>query len=476
MSTQQAVQPLTFFEKVWRDHVIEERDGGSALLQIDRLLLHEVTGGVSLRELKASGRSTAHPGQVFTVIDHVVSIRPGRSAGEGRNATATAMIEETLEASEREGLTVFNVGNKRQGIVHVITPELGLVLPGTTLVCGDSHTTTVGALGAIGWGVGSSEGIHVLATQTLRQSKPKTMRINLEGALAPGVYAKDLALHLIGKLGANGGIGYAIEFAGSVVRAMPIEARLTLCNMATEMSARYAFIAPDQVTFDYLEGREYAPRGDAWREALAYWRSLASDAKAHFDAELTIDVDLVVPQVTWGTSPQQVTGIDTVIPNTSDGDAGAASLAASALAYQQLTPGTPMQSIPIEIAYIGSCTNARFSDLVEAAHILRGRKVAKGVTAICVPGSTQVQEAAHLAGIDRIFIDAGFEWLEPGCGMCAVGGADRLQDKRVISTTNRNFENRQGPKTRTHLASPATVAASAVSGHMADARELELLD
>lgn len=465
--------PRTLFDKVWDDHMIAQLDDGEALLQIDRLFLHEVTGGVSLRELKAAGRATSNPGQVFTVIDHVVSIRPDRQPGQGRNEVATRMIAETLQACEREGLQAFSVGDPRQGIVHVITPELGLVLPGTTVVCGDSHTCTVGALGALAWGIGSSEGVHVLATQTLRQMRPSTLRISFDGVLAPGVGAKDLALHLIGQIGAAGGIGHAVEFAGQAVRAMSMEGRMTLCNMAVEFSARYALIAPDESTFAYLRGREYAPEGGGWDAAQAYWRTLASDPGARFDREMSFDVSRIEPQVTWGTHPAQTTGIDGVVPSPAHaGDAPSAALAEAALAYQQLRPGTAMQDIPIDVAYIGSCTNARLSDLQAAADVLRGRRVADGVLAICVPGSTQVQRDAVRLGLDRVFRDAGFEWLEPGCAMCAIGGADRLQDRRVISTTNRNFENRQGPRTRTHLASPATVAASAVAGHFADARPM----
>ena len=476
MASDSTSSPRTFFEKIWTDHVIEELGEGVSLLQIDRVFLHEVTGGVSLRELKLGGRATAHPEQVFTVIDHVVSIQPGRRPGQGRTATGSAMIEETLRASAEEGLTVFNVGDPRQGIVHVISPELGLVLPGTTVVCGDSHTTTVGALGAIGWGIGSSEGVHVLATQTLRQAKPKTMRIRFEGALGQGVFAKDLALHLIGQLGANGGIGYAVEFAGSAIEQMPIEGRLTICNMAIEFSARYAFVAPDDVTFAYILGREYAPKGEALEAALGYWRALRSDPGAQFDCDIVIDVDNIRPQITWGTSPQQVTSIDGEVPQIdASNDAGARSLCETALAYQRLSPGTPMRAVPIDVAYIGSCTNARLSDLIEAADVLRGHQIASGVLAVCVPGSTSVKRDAEALGLDLVFRDAGFEWLEPGCGYCAVGGADRLKDKRIISTTNRNFENRQGPKARTHLASPATVAASAIAGHFADPRFVEKL-
>jgi len=471
MSSMQTGRPRSFFEKVWDDHVIADLGDNTYLLQVDCLFLHEVSGGVALRELQQQGRGVASPDQVYTVNDHVVSIRPERKPGEGRNAVATAMIGETLDASRRFGLTTFPIGDPRQGIVHVISPELGLALPGVTLVCADSHTCTVGGVGSLGWGIGSSEGVHVLATQTLRQVKPRTMRIRFEGELAPGVYAKDLALHLVGRLGANGGIGYAVEFAGSTIRTLPVEGRFTLCNMATEFSARYAFVAPDELTYAYLAGREFAPRGDAWDDALRYWRTLPGDPGATFDAEFVIDASTVAPQVTWGTSPQQVAAIDAQVPDAEQfDDPGARQLLARALDYQRLRPGTRLDSIPIDVAYIGSCTNARLSDLQAAAQVLAGHKVAPGVLAICVPGSTPVKRAAEALGLDQIFRDAGFEWLESGCAMCATGGADRLADKRVISTTNRNFEGRQGPRTRTHLASPATVAASALAGHIADAR------
>jgi 3-isopropylmalate/(R)-2-methylmalate dehydratase large subunit len=297
------------------------------------------------------------------------------------------------------------------------------------------------------------------------------MRISFEGELAPGVFAKDLAMHLIGQLGANGGIGYAVEFAGSTIRALPVEGRLTLCNMATEFSARYAFVAPDELTYAYLAGREYAPSGPAWDEAVRYWKSLPGDADASFDAEVTIDSTTIAPQVTWGTSPQQVAAIDAAVPFAGQfDDPGTRQMVTRALDYQRLESGTRLDSIAIDVAYIGSCTNARLSDLQAAAEVLKGRKIAPGVMAICVPGSTPVKRAAEALGLDQVFRDAGFEWLESGCAMCATGGADRLADKRVISTTNRNFEGRQGPKTRTHLASPATVAASALAGRIADAR------
>jgi 3-isopropylmalate/(R)-2-methylmalate dehydratase large subunit len=463
----------TFFEKVWSDHFIADLGDNTHLLQIDRLFLHELSGSVTVRELQDSGRKPDSPEQVFAVIDHVVSTAPGRGINDGRNATASEMIQQTRRAVNEMGFTFFDVGDPRQGIVHVVSPELGIALPGLTLVCGDSHTCTVGGVGALAWGIGSTEGIHVLATGTLQQARPKTMRVRFDGKLPVGVTSKDLILNLIGRLGANGGIGYAVEFAGPVVRAMSIEERLTLCNMAIEFSAKYGFVPPDEKTIEYLKGREFAPKGSDWDNAVAYWRSLPSDPDAKFDREIAIDCSNLLPQVTWGTSPQHVVDITGKVPAPTDfSDAGARALVEKALEYQQLKPGLPVVGIPVDVAYIGACTNARISDLRNAAAILKGKKIAPGILAICVPGSTQVKAQAEAEGLDKIFIEAGFEWHESGCAMCGNGGAHRLQDLRVISTTNRNFEGRQGPRTRTHLASPATVAASALMGAIADPRRV----
>ena len=463
--------PTTFFEKVWRDHVIAELGDDAALLQIDRLFLHEMSGSVAIRQLEQSGRAAASPELVFTVIDHVIDSAPGRTRNQSHAKAGTAMIEATRVGSARHGFTFFDVGDPRQGIVHVVSPERGIALPGLTLVCGDSHTCTVGGVGALAWGIGSTEGEHVLATQTLAQVKPKTMRVSFEGTPPAGVYPKDLVLALIGQIGANGGIGYAVEFAGPVIRDMPVEGRLTICNMAIEMQAKYGFVPPDETTIEYLHGREFSPKGEAWDRAVAYWRTLPTDPGATFDAEVVVDCTRIRPQVTWGTSPQQVAGVDARVPDPAAiDDPGTRQLLERALDYVKLAPGMPLAGIPIDAAYIGSCTNARLSDLRIAAQVLRGRKVAAGVTAICVPGSTEVRRQAEAEGLDRVFKDAGFEWHESGCSMCGHMGNDRLSDMRVISTTNRNFEGRQGPRTRTHLASPATVAASAIEGRIADAR------
>ncbi len=463
--------PLTFFEKVWRDHVIDALDDDTALLQIDRLFLHELSGSVAMRALADSGRVPASRAQVYCVIDHLVATQPGRGVNDTRGGEGGEVIAEARELSHRYGFTFFDVGDRRQGIVHVVSPELAIALPGLTLVCGDSHTCTVGGVGALAWGIGSTEGEHVLATQTLAQVKPKTMRVSFEGAPAAGVYPKDMVLALIGQIGANGGIGYAVEFAGEAIRRMPVEGRLTICNMAIEFQAKYGFVAPDETTIQYLAGREFAPRGQAWDEAVAYWRTLPSDPGARFDREVRVDCAQIAPQVTWGTSPQQVAGVDARVPDPAgEADPGTRQLLERALSYMQLEPGTPLAGIPIDAAYIGSCTNARLSDLRAAAAVLAGRRVAPGVTAICVPGSTQVKAAAEAEGLDTVFRNAGFEWHESACGLCGNGGRGQFNERRVISTTNRNFQGRQGLDTRTHLASPVTVAASAIEGRIADAR------
>jgi 3-isopropylmalate/(R)-2-methylmalate dehydratase large subunit len=408
---------------------------------------------------------------VFTVIEHLISTRPGRGPTESVSKSGAIMIETTRKASRDWGFHFIDYDDPRQGIAHVIAPELGIAFPGATLVCCDSHTSTVGGVGALSWGIGASEAEHVLATQALAQARPRTMRVNFTGKLADGVYAKDMVLALIGQVGAQGGIGYATEYAGPVVSALPVEARLTLCNMSIEFSCKYGFVPPDETTLSYLAGREFSPRGADWDRAVAYWRTLPTEPGATFDREVTVDCDALEPQVTWGISPQQVVPIGARVPDPSQAaDGEARQLAARALEYMRLAPGTPLKGIPIDVAYIGSCTNARLSDLRAAAAVLKGRKVKAGIQAVCVPGSTPVKRAAEAEGLDRIFKEAGFEWHESACGFCGHIGSDRFADLRVVSTTNRNFEGRQGPKTRTHLASPATVAASAIAGCIADAR------
>jgi len=466
--------PRTYFDKVWEQHVVARVDGED-LLQIDRLLIHESMGAGVLRNMVEQRRKVAAPEQVFSFVDHAVDTQPRLGSDMPRKGwyeLGTQLIDESVATARAFGLHYIGVEDARQGIVHVAAPELGIVLPGLTVACPDSHTSTLGGLGAIAWGIGASECLHAVVTQTLVMQRPRNMRVNLSGALQTGVTAKDVALYLAGHLGADGCAGYAVEFAGPLVHEMEVEPRMTLCNMATEMSARYGFIAPDENTFEYLHGREYAPQGAAWDEAVATWRVLATDDDAMFDREVNVDCNAVTPQVTWGTSPQHVMPLSGVVPSLDVAANDAArNWASRALGYQKLDAGTLAAEICIDVAYIGSCTNARISDLRDAARVLAGRKIASGVEAICVPGSTAVKRQAEAEGLDRIFIEAGFEWHESGCGFCA-NGRNRFKGQRIVSTTNRNFENRQGTGSRTHLASPATVAASAVAGRLCDAREL----
>jgi 3-isopropylmalate/(R)-2-methylmalate dehydratase large subunit len=460
----------SLFEKIWQQHLLDQR-GERALLAIDRIFLHERTGSIALKSLRERGRSVLAPSQVFCTIDHIVDTRPGRS-DDTLVPNGREFILQTREAARLAGIRTFDVMDPDQGIVHVISPELGLALPGLTIVCPDSHTCTQGAVGAFAWGIGSTEAEHALATGTLYVKKPQVMRVTLQGSLAAGVSAKDVSLLLISRHGAGGGSGRAIEFAGPAVRSLDMEARLTLCNMATEFAAVTAMIAPDDTVFDYLSKRRYAPTGARWEQALRCWRGLHSDAEARFDDELTLEVGELRPMITWGTSPQHAVAIDQPVPEVAASGASAESYG-RVLHYMALEPGMPMTSLRIDAAFIGSCTNARISDLRAAAQILRGRQVARGVRALCVPGSSQVKRQAEAEGLDRIFLDAGFEWRESGCSLCFYAGGETLgAGKRVISSTNRNFEGRQGPGTRTHLASPATVAASAVAGHIADVRPL----
>lgn len=466
--------PLTIIEKIWNEHEIADLEDGTCLLYMDRVFLHERTGSVALKGLEATGRKVRNPEQAFCTMDHIVDTTPGRN-DDTRMPGGTAFIQTTRAAAIAAGITLFDLGDQRQGIAHVISPEQGIALPGITLVCPDSHTGTLGGLGALAWGIGSTEAEHALATKTLVVKKPKTMRVKFDGTLPQGVTAKDMILKLIGEHSASGGIGYAIEFAGQAVRDLPVEARLTLCNMTVEFGAWSGLVAPDEKTFDYVRGRPYAPSEEQWEQAVAYWRTLTTDAGASFDKEITIDCADIVPQVTWGTSPMHETGIDQVVPDpANEGNEAKRSAIEKALEYMALEPGTPLDGIPVDAAFIGSCTNSRISDLRAAAEILKGRKVADGVKAICVPGSGLVKQAAEAEGLDKIFTDAGFEWRESGCSMCFYAGGESFGlEERVVSSTNRNFENRQGPRTRTHLASPTTVAASAIKGHLTDVRKLD---
>lgn len=464
---------VTIIEKIWNAHQIADLGDGTCLIYIDRVFLHERTGSVALKGLKATGRKVRNPEQAFCTMDHIVDTFPGRS-DDTRVPGGTAFIQTTRAAAEAAGIQLFDLGDPRQGIVHVVSPEQGIALPGITLVCPDSHTGTLGGLGALAWGIGSTEAEHALATKTLVVKKPRTMRVTFSGTLAPGITAKDMILRLIGEYGAAGGTGYAIEFAGEAVRALEIEARLTLCNMTVEFGAWSGLVAPDDKTFAYVKGRPYAPTESQWDDAIRYWRTLPTDPDAVFDHEITIDCSQIVPQITWGTSPMHEVGIDRQVPDpATEKDPAVRGAMERALQYMALEPGTPLEGIPIDAAFIGSCTNSRLTDLRAAAAILKDRKVAPGVKAICVPGSGLVKQAAEAEGLDRIFTEAGFEWRESGCSMCFFAGGESFGlEERVVSSTNRNFENRQGPRTRTHLASPTTVAASAIRGHLADVRKL----
>ena len=450
--------PRTLFAKLWDAHVVAPLADGGALLSVDRLFLHERMGSVALQGLAAAGHSVADPTRVFAVIDHIVDTRPGRTGTLVPGGDAFIAATRTMTAAA--GIRLFDIGDPDQGIVHVVAPELGLALPGMTIICPDSHTCTQGALGAFAWGIGSSEAEHVLATGVIRMRRPLTMRVTVNGMLRSGVTAKDLALAIIARHGADGGQGYAVEYAGSAVRALGVEERMTLCNMATEFGAVTAVIAPDAMTIAYVRARRFAPSGALWEAAAASWRDLVTDPGVHFDAEIELDAGSVEPMVSWGTSPEDSIAIGDAVAG---GRTGAA--------YMGVAAGAPVAGLSIDVAFIGSCTNARLSDLRRAAAVLAGRRVAPGVRAIVVPGSSGVRRAAEAEGLDRAFTAAGFEWRESGCAMCFNAGGETFPPgSRVISSTNRNFEGRQGPGVRTHIASPETVAASAVAGVIADPR------
>jgi len=462
----------TLFDKLWADHEVAKLEDNVSLIYIDRIFLHERTGSIALESLASDGRVVRNPEKVFCTMDHIVDTHAGRT-DETLVPGGKQFIQSTRAASKAAGIKLFDITDPWQGIAHVISPELGIVQPGCTLICPDSHTCSQGALGALAWGVGSSEAEHAMATNTLVVKRPNTMRVNFTGKLPSGLTAKDLILHLISKYGAAGGSGCAIEFAGEVVESLSIEARLTLCNMAVEFSAFTGLIAPDQKTIDYLQGKQYAPSGEQWLEANKYWSTLSTDVDAVFDKEITIICDDLSPVVTWGTSPQHACGVSDNVPSIPFTlDANDKASYTRAYQYMDLHADQLMESLSIDAAFIGSCTNSRITDLREAAGILKGRKVAEGINAICVPGSKEVKRMAEKEGLDKIFIDAGFEWREPGCSMCFFAGGENFGfRKRVISSTNRNFEGRQGPETRSHLASPITVAASAITGKITDPRK-----
>lgn len=466
-------EPRTLFDKIWQSHVVHERDEGTCLIYIDRHLVHEVTSPQAFEGLRAAGRRVRRPDATLAVADHNV---PTTGRSKGIDDPESRLQVDTLEGNCAEfGVRYFSMSDVRQGIVHIIGPEQGLTQPGMTIVCGDSHTSTHGAFGALAFGIGTSEVEHVLATQTLIQKRAMNMRIRVEGTPGKGVGPKDMILAIIGTIGAAGGTSHVIEYDGAAIRALSMAGRMTVCNMSIEAGARAGLIAPDETTFAYLEGRPLAPKGAAFDRALAYWRTLSSDAHARYDREVVLDAGALAPQVTWGTSPQDVVAVTGQVPDPKDAgsEAGRARVE-RALAYMDLKPGTPMRDIRIDRVFIGSCTNARIEDLRAAAAVAKGRRVAAHVGAMVVPGSGLVKEQAEAEGLDRIFREAGFEWREPGCSMCLAMNADRLNPgERCASTSNRNFEGRQGRGGRTHLMSPEMAAAAAIAGRIADVRELQ---
>lgn len=464
MSTLKSDQkPRTLFDKIWEAHLVAELADGAGLMFIDRHLVHEVTSPQAFEGLRVAGRKVRRPDCTLAVADHNV---PTLDRAKGIAEAESRAQVEALERNVKEfGVPYIPLTDVHQGIVHVIGPELGASLPGMTIVCGDSHTSTHGALGALAFGIGTSEVEHVLATQTLVQSKPKTMRITVTGQLGEGVTAKDMALAIIARIGAGGGNGHVIEYAGEAVRSLSVEGRMTLCNMSIESGARAGLVAPDETTFAYVKGRPLAPQGEAFDAAVAYWRTLQSDEGAVFDAEVTLAGEDIAPMVTWGFSLDAVAPIAGHVP--SEG------FEPRMYEYMGVEPGQALTEAKVDVVFIGSCTNARIEDIREAARVAQGRKVAPGVRALVVPGSGLVKRQAEAEGLDQVLLEAGFEWREPGCSMCLGMNPDRLTPgQRCVSTSNRNFEVRQGPGGRTHLASPATAAASAIAGHIIDAREL----
>ncbi len=466
--------PKTMFEKIWDAHVVSETPGGTTILYIDRHLIHEVTSPQAFAGLRLAGRSVHRPDATIGVLDHNIPTVPGRRMLDVVDDQCAETIM-TLEKNAQEyGITLFKMSDTRQGIVHVIGPEQGLTLPGMTMVCGDSHTSTHGALGALAFGIGSSEVEHVLATQCLLQQRPKTMRIRVEGRLAAGVSAKDLALSLIGQLGTGVGTGHVIEFGGSAIGSLSMEGRMTLCNMAIEAGARAGMVAPDETTFAYLQGRPYAPQGVQFEQAVQAWQALASDLGARFDAEYELSIEGLGPQVTWGINPGMVAEVTAVVPDPAgQEDAEQRRAYERALSYMSLRAGQKISEIAIDTVFIGSCTNARLEDLRQAARYVQGKHVAPGVRALVVPGSTQVRRLAEEEGLADMFREAGFQWREAGCSMCIAMNGDQLAEgERCASTSNRNFEGRQGRGGRTHLVSPAMAAAAAIAGHFVDIREM----
>jgi 3-isopropylmalate/(R)-2-methylmalate dehydratase large subunit len=468
-------KPRTLFDKIWDAHVVDTLPDGTAVLYIDKHLTHEVTSPQAFEGLRLAGRKLRRPDATIAVVDHNIATDSSRY-GRIEDPESRQQVE-TLERNVVEfGVPYIPLTDIRQGIVHVIGPELGLSLPGMTLVCGDSHTSTHGALGALAFGIGTSEVEHVMATQTLLQKPAKNMRVTVNGTLTPGCTAKDIVLAIIGKIGTGGGTGHVIEYAGDAIRALDMAGRMTLCNMTIEAGARAGMVAPDQTTFDYVKGRPFAPKGEAFDRAVAWWSSLPTDEGAHFDKEVVLDAAEIAPQVTWGTNPEAVLPITGEVPDPAlveDEDRRAQM--ARMLQYMDLQPGQKLEGLKIDVAFIGSCTNSRIEDIRAAAAVARGRKVAEGVRALVVPGSGLVKKQAEDEGLDVILKDAGFEWREAGCSMCLGMNPDKLTPgQRSASTSNRNFEGRQGPGGRTHLVSPAMAAAAAVHGHLVDIRKVEI--
>ncbi len=463
----------TLYDKLWEEHVVRTDADGTALLYIDRQLVHEVTSPQAFEGLRLAGRRPWRVGATIATPDHNV---PTLDRAGGITDPVARLQVETLDRNCAEfGITEFGMGDERQGVVHVMGPEQGATLPGMTVVCGDSHTATHGAFGALAFGIGTSEVEHVLATQCLIQKKSKTMLVRIDGTVGPGVGAKDLILAVIGRIGTAGGTGYVIEFAGQAIRELSVEGRMTVCNMAIEAGARAGIIGVDDKTIDYMKGRPYAPTGEVWERAVSAWRNLHSDEGAHFDTVVELDAAAIEPQVTWGTSPEMVLPVTAVVPDPDrESDPVKADGMRRALQYMGLEPGTPLSEIRPDIVFIGSCTNGRIEDLRAAAAVVRGRKVADNIVqALVVPGSGLVKREAEAEGLDRVFIEAGFEWREPGCSMCLAMNADRLQPGELCaSTSNRNFEGRQGQCGRTHLVSPAMATAATVTGRFIDGREL----
>ncbi|WP_095587696.1 3-isopropylmalate dehydratase large subunit [Actibacterium ureilyticum] len=465
--------PKTLYDKIWDAHVAHEAEDGTCLLYIDRHLVHEVTSPQAFEGLRMAGRTVHAPDKTIAVPDHNVPTTLGRENPEAMTEDSRVQVAALDKNAKEFGIHYYPVSDIRQGIVHIVGPEQGWTLPGMTVVCGDSHTATHGAFGALAHGIGTSEVEHVLATQTLIQKKSKNMKVEITGKLRPGVTAKDITLSVIGETGTAGGTGYVIEYCGEAIRDLSMEGRMTVCNMAIEGGARAGLIAPDEKTFEYVMGRPHAPKGAQWEAALAWWKTLYSDDDAHWDKVITIKGEDIAPVVTWGTSPEDVLPITANVPNASDFKGGKVDAAARSLEYMGLEPGTPLSDIKIDTVFIGSCTNGRIEDLRAAAAILKGKKIKDGLRAMVVPGSGLVRAQAEEEGLADIFKEAGFEWRLAGCSMCLAMNPDQLQPgERCAATSNRNFEGRQGRGGRTHLMSPAMAAAAAVTGHLTDVREM----